>query len=108
MAKFAGKIGFSKACETSPGIWTENIIEKPYYGDIRKNNRRWESNSNTTNDDILLQNTFSVIGNAYAYENCSAMRYIEYMGTKWKITNIEIEYPRLILTVGGIYNGCKN
>lgn len=108
MAKFYGLIGFVETAETKPGVWEEVVIaERPYYGDVLRNARRYE-NSENLNDNINLNNMISIIGDAYAYEHFFAMRYLDWMGSSWKITNVEVQTPRLILTLGGIYNGPKN
>ena len=110
MAKFYGKIGFIKTYEEydgdiPTGIYKKDIIEKSYKGDIIRNNRHWNESTEKTNDDISINNQFSILSNSFATENLAYMRYIEYKGIKWKILSIDIEYPRLILTVGGVYNG---
>ena len=102
MAKFYGNIGFSESKETEPGIWEETIIEKPYYGDITKNTGRYES-SGGVNDNITIANGVSIIANPYAIQNFLHMRYIYWLGQKWKITNVEVVYPRLLLNIGGLY-----
>lgn len=103
MAKFYGVIGYAETVETAPGVWTEQIIERNYYGDLIRNMRRLEA-KNRLNDDINIANEISILADPYANENFHAMRYVEFMGTKWKITSVEVRYPRLILTVGGVYN----
>ena len=103
MAKFYGKIGFVKTVEVEPGLWEEQIIERPYYGDLTRNTSRFQS-SGGVNDNINISNNISVIADPYANENFQHMRYVEFMGTKWKITNAEVQYPRILLTAGGVYN----
>lgn len=103
MAKFYGEIGFTKTTETEPGIWEEEIVERSYYGDVTRSTSRFQS-SDKVNDDILLNNTISIVADPYANENFQYMKYVKYVGTKWKITNAEIQYPRIILTIGGMYN----
>ena len=104
MAKFYGEIGYATTVETSPGIWTEQISKRNYYGDLIRNIRRLEY-SGGINDDINVSNQISILADPYANENFHAMRYVKFMGTAWKITNVEVQYPRLILTLGGVYNG---
>lgn len=104
MAKWFGKVGYAITEETDPGIWEETIIEKNYYGDITSD-RRNRQNSGEVNDNINLSNVISIVADPFAYQNCSHMAYVEIMGTKWKVSNIDVQYPRLILTVGGTYNG---
>ena len=103
MAKWCGIIGYATTNETSPGVWTEEITERSYFGDVIRNARRLQTTSQI-NDDINVSNEFSIVADPFAFDNFHSMRYIEFMGTKWKITNIEVQYPRLILTVGGVYN----
>lgn len=103
MAKFYGKIGYAETVETAPGVWREDVTERNYYGDILLNNRRFESGEHL-NDDLNIGNRFSIVADPYAVANFHLMRYIEWMGSKWKITSVEVQYPRLILTVGGVYN----
>lgn len=104
MAKFFGKIGYVETVETSPGVWTDSITEREYYGDVIRNTRSLQT-GDKLNDDITISNSFSIIADPYAYQNFHSMKYIEFMGTKWKIDNVEVQYPRLILSVGGEYNG---
>lgn len=104
MAKFYGKIGYAVPKETAPGVWSEEITTRSYRGDVLRNTRRWESNENL-NDNLNINNLISIVADAFAYENFFSMRYIEWMGSKWKVTNVEVQRPRLILTIGGVYNG---
>lgn len=103
MAKFAGKIGFAITEETKPGVHTERMVEYMYYGDLTRNTRRLQSSSNL-NDNVTISNEISIVANPFAKENFHAMRYVELYGAKWKIDNVEVQYPRLILTLGGVYN----
>lgn len=104
MAKFYGKVGYIEPVESEPGYWEEKPIEREYYGDITRNTSRYQ-NGGQVNDDIVINNILSIVADPYANENFQHMRYVEWMGAKWKITNVEVQYPRLILTLGGMYNG---
>lgn len=104
MAKFYGKIGYAETKETCPGVWTEEITEKEYFGDLIRNSRRLQTAS-SINDNVVISNEISIIADPFAYKNFHSMRYVEFMGTKWNITNIEVQYPRLILSLGEVYNG---
>jgi hypothetical protein len=109
MAKFHGVIGYAQTEETAPGVHSEVVTERPCSGEILRNNQRWENGTRSgemkINDDITLNNQFSVIGDAFAHQNLQYMRYVKWMGTRWKIESVEIRSPRLILTIGGVYNG---
>ena len=103
MAKWFGKIGFAETKETKPGVWEEIITVREYYGDVTRNTRRFQSSENL-NDNIVVSNDISIVADPYAIQNFHSIRYIEFMGTKWKIDNVEVSYPRLILTLGDICN----
>lgn len=104
MGKWFGKIGYAVTEETTPGVWVEQITERTYYGDIIRNTRRLQT-SDKLNDDINVSNEISIVADPFARENFHAMRYIEFMGTRWKVSSVEVQYPRLILSLGGVYNG---
>lgn len=104
MAKFYGEIGFGTSIETSPGVYEDQVTTRNYYGDLIKNTRRLQS-SGSVNDDINIANEISILADPYANNNFHTMRYVKFMGTKWKITNVDVQFPRLILTIGGVYNG---
>ena len=104
MAKFYGAVGYAVCDETSPGVWIDTIVERNYYGDLTRNTRRLQA-SDKVNDNIDITNEISIIADPFANQNFHSMKYVEFMGAKWKITNVEVQYPRLILTVGGVYNG---
>lgn len=107
MAKFYGMIGYAETVETEPGIWEEQITERSYYGDLIRNTRKLQT-SEGVNDDVNLSNEISIVADPFAYQNFHSMRYVEYMGAKWKIINVEVQHPRLILSVGGVYNGVSS
>lgn len=104
MAKWYGKIGFGVTDEIESGVWDEIITERNYYGDVIRNNRRLQT-ADKINDDINVGNEISIIADPYAIQHFYAMKYAEFMGAKWKITNVDVQYPRLILSLGGLYNG---
>lgn len=104
MAKFYGVIGYAVTKETAPGVWTEEIAEQSYYGNLTRNMRRLQD-SGDLNDDINVANEISIVADPYANANFHSMRYVAFMGAKWKISKVEVQYPRLILTLGGVYNG---
>ena len=103
MAMFYGKIGYALQEEGVAGVWDETITEKNYRGNVIRNNQRWQPTENL-NDDLTLNNQVSIIADSFALQNIGIMRYITWAGTSWKITNVDIQRPRLILTLGGVYN----
>lgn len=104
MSKWFGRIGYAEQLETTPGVWEEKIVERNYYGDVVRNYRKLEP-SGEVNDNINVSMEISIVADPYAIRNFHAMRYIEYMGSLWKLSNVEVNYPRLILQIGGLYNG---
>lgn len=105
MAKFYGPVGYAETVETSPGVWTEQITVRNYSGELTRNTSRWSTSSDSTNDDLTINNQISIVADPFAYQKFHNMKYIEYLGVKWKITSVEVQRPRLILTIGGVYNG---
>lgn len=104
MGKFYGSIGYAETVETSPGVWVERITERKYYGDVNRDSRRLQS-ANQLNDNINVSSEISIVADPYAYNHFHSMRYVEFMGAKWKVSTVEPKPPRLILTLGGLYNG---
>lgn len=105
MAKFYGQIGYAETVETEPGLYEEQIVEYSYSGDWVRNSRKLQTSSESTNDNVNVANELSIVSDPYSTTNFLNMRYITYMGAKWKVTSVEVKYPRLILTIGGLYNG---
>lgn len=103
MAKFSGMIGFAETKETAPGVWQEVITRRKYVGDMTRSMRRLE-NGESVNDDVKISNQISIVADPFASANIFAMRYIEWMGAKWKVTDVDVQRPRLILTIGGLYH----
>ncbi len=106
MAKFFGKIGYGKPVETSPGVWEDAIVEFPYYGDVVETSRALVVGEKL-NYDLTVGNSISIVADAYANENFYAIRYIEWAGTLWTVANVKVERPRLLLRLGGVYDGPK-
>lgn len=106
MARFAGEIGF--VIQRDPGddndVWTEETVERFYRGDILRNVRRYE-NGVSVNDNVVLNNQISVIADGFFLQNYGCVRYATVGGVKWKVTSVDIQRPRLILTLGDVYNG---
>lgn len=100
-------IGYAQTIEKSPGVWVEKIVEKPYYGDATRNSRKLQGD-NVVNSNINVANEISIVADPFANENFFSMRYVVYMGAKWKINSVEVQYPRLILGIGDLYHDNEN
>ena len=105
MAKWYGKVGYSETKETTPGVYTPHDTVREYYGDVIRNSTRWGMNSNSTNDDLTVNCQISIVADPFAIDKFYSMKWIEFMGTRWKVTSVEPQFPRLLLTLGGVYNG---
>lgn len=104
MAKFCGRVGYGFSEETTPDVYEDKITEVVYKGDVIRNARRWEQGTDI-NDNLNVNNQISIVADPYAYTHFFAIKYVEWMGAKWKVTNAEVQRPRIILTLGGVYNG---
>lgn len=112
--KFYGPIGYGITSEgeytnssnkkVSSGVWTDSIIEKYYSGDVLKNYKK-SSQGVSINDDIDVSVNISIISDPFAMQHFHTIKYVKWMGAAWKVTSVEVQYPRLILTIGGVYNG---
>jgi hypothetical protein len=106
MARFYGKVGYGASVETAPhsGVWEDVITEVQYMGDVLRNTRQLASGEKV-NDDLTVNNSISIVADAYALENFFAMRYVQWNGTLWFVASVEVQSPRLLITLGGVYNG---
>jgi hypothetical protein len=105
MSKWFGKIGFTLPTqEVEPGVWDSHVEEREYYGDMTSN--RWKrQSSGEINDNLSLANVLSILADPFALENHSYIAYVEILGSKWKVSDVELQYPRMILSIGGVWNG---
>jgi len=103
MAKYYGSIGFAVQVETDLGVWQEQITERNYSGNVLQKISKWQEGEQL-NPDLVTQHRLSILSDPFADEHFHAMRYITWMGAKWKIVSVQVKRPRLILTIGGVYN----
>lgn len=104
MGRFYGIVGYSETVETKPGVWEDKITERKYFGDVVRYQTRWQRSENL-NDDLKPSTSIEIVADQYAYEHFSRIKYIEWMGVLWKVTDVAPRRPRLVLTLGGEYNG---
>lgn len=104
MAKYYGMIGYAEVVNAGVGVWAERMVERPSYGDLIQNTKRDETGKGL-NDDIRLDNNISIIMDPYAIQNFARIRYATFMGERWKVSSVKVERPRLLLSMGGVYNG---
>lgn len=106
MARFSGQVGYSHFTENPPnsGVYVSNIVEKTYYGDVIRAASRMDG-SQTVNANVSVNNSIRVVADAFANENFQAIRYVRWAGKLWEVTSVEVQSPRLLLALGGVYNG---
>ena len=104
MTRFFGRIGYGEPVETAPGVWVDNIVEYSYYGNVIRNSRNLREGE-YLNPDLSVQNSISIVADAYANEHFFAIRYVEWAGTLWTVSSVEVQSPRLLLRLGEVYNG---
>lgn len=103
--KFYGEVGFWVGDqEVKPGVYKPSFVEKLYSGNVNWNNRHFQ-NSEYQNENVRLNNQISILSDLYSQQNFASIRYVIWNGVKWRVTNVEVNYPRIVLTIGGEYNG---
>lgn len=102
--KWYGNIAYGVTEETAPGVWTERYEIREYFGDLTRNFRRLDESSISTNDNVSVSNEISIVADPYAYNNFHTIRWVEFMGSKWTVSTVNVQPPRLILSIGGVYN----
>lgn len=109
MARFFGIVGFEDGeHEVEPGIWVPaQMIERNYFGTVLKRQRKWDGSSEGVNDDVNLTNRISIVADDYMHHHLSAIKYVILYDTYWKVVSFEIQRPRIILNLGGVWNGHK-
>lgn len=105
MAKFYGEVGYGISVEKAPGVWEDEITERNYYGDVLRNTRQLREDAASVNDKLTVQNSISIVADEYAVQSFFAIRYVKWMGALWEVTDVEVQSPRLLLRLGGVYNG---
>lgn len=104
MNKWYGKVGYVDTAEVEPGVWDEQETVREYYGELIKNSSKFQV-SNNINDDRDITAELSIVADSYADLHFHSIRYVEFGGVKWKVNRVEPRRPRLILSLGGVYNG---
>lgn len=104
MARFYGKVGYGQTVDNGNGVHKDVITERSYSGDVVRNSRRLDIGEKV-NDDLTVGNSISIVADAYANDHFFAIRYVEWAGFLWKVSEVEVESPRLLLRLGGVYNG---
>lgn len=104
MAKYYGMIGYSETRQVRPGVYLPDTVQYPYVGDLIRSVSQSQQSNESENDSLRLSNEISIVADAYAYEHYGNIKFAEYLGQKWRVTRVEVRHPRLILSLGGLYN----
>lgn len=101
--KYFGKVGYVTSVEVRPGVWADDqVVERNYYGDVLRVSRKWQGSDNL-NDNLNIRNQISILADPYAYEHFSEIKYVYWKGVKWKVPTIDVDFPRLKLSIGEVY-----
>jgi hypothetical protein len=108
MARFSGLVGFAHTVRSAPGVSREQITERgPYYGDVKRASLTMQQ-GNTVNTELRTTNTIEIMADdGYLSENIFAIRYVVWAGVCWSVTDVTDQRPRLLLRLGGVYNGAR-
>lgn len=102
--KFYGNVGFAFQEETAPDVYQDTVTKRPYRGDVVRRRRKWNGGENLT-DEFDLDNEISIVADDYIRKHLSIIRFVEWMDCAWEVKSAEVQFPRIILTIGGVYNG---
>lgn len=103
--KWYGQVGYVKHVQSAPSVWTDEETIREYQGDVYRCSNQWTTNSDSTNDDFTANHQISIIADPYTCANCHFIKWAEFMGVRWKVKSFEVKPPRLVLTIGGVWNG---
>lgn len=103
--RYCGNIGYLIHVREKYEEYDTWVIRK-YKGDVLSTNKYLQQGY-SINDSLVVNNRISIVADPYAYDTWDRIRYAEYMGKKLKVTSIDkdLSNKRLILTLGGVYNG---
>ena len=105
MPRFYGAVGYITEVETAVDVIENKPVERMYKGDLIRNTRGL-SNGSDINDNVTISNQISILADPYANNHIHDMRYVKWRGTAWKVNDVDASQPpRLILSLGGVYNG---
>lgn len=105
MPRFYGAVGYSHTVESVPGVAENVIVEKDYYGDVLGNMGRLVDTENL-NPDLAFQGQISILADPYAFAHFTQIKYVTWMGVRWKPSTIDATRPpRIVMRLGVVYNG---
>ena len=100
--KWFGKIAFADQKDAGTGVWKSVITERDYYGDVLRNSKR-DENSTVIISNITLSNQLSVVADPFILDSFTKIVYVEIFGKKWKVSSVDVNYPRLTINFGELY-----
>lgn len=108
MAKYSGRIGFTKTEKIKPGVFVPKTTYVKYRGEVERKVIKSELQTSQLNNEFNVSNVINIIGNEYAFENFQHISCVEYLGAFWRVISVEVIHPRLKLTIGGVFNEQTN
>jgi hypothetical protein len=105
MARFFGEVGYGESVEQAPGVYDDVITERTYQGDVIRNTYRVEGGGDQVNQDISLSHSIAIVADEHAIKHSMDIKYVRLEGVLWSVTSVEVRAPRLILSLGSVYNG---
>ena len=99
--RYYGKIGYWDTVEVKPGLFENQMIYKKYKGDVPRNYKRNQDGSKV-NSDLSVNNQISIVADPYARDHFFKIKCVEWQGALWKVSSVEVQWPRLILEIGGL------
>lgn len=104
--RFYGVVGYGDSVETAPGsgVWRDEITEQTFYGDVLRDTRQLIDGIGV-NENITVGNRISILADPSAFEDFDKIKYVEWNGKLWTVPDVEVDRPRLILSIGSVYNG---
>ncbi len=99
--RYYGKIGYWDTVEVKPGLFENQMVYKTYKGDVIRNYKRNQDGSKV-NSDISVNNLISIVADPYARDHFFKIKCVEWQGALWKVSSVEVQWPRLNLELGGL------
>lgn len=104
--KYSGLAGFNeKDIEVRPGVLQNQIKERRIKGNVLNYGHYNSDTPNSMQQDVSIRNRLSIIMDPYIKKNFNNILYVTFMNVRWSISSLTINGNRVILDLGGVYNG---
>lgn len=103
--KFSGKAGFRiDDVEIEPGVYKPQVVVKAIKGSVVSNSYQHQNSDKSTIDNVRITNQLSIVANQFLNKHITNLMYVEFQGVKWKVESFDIQPPRVVVSLGGVYN----